>query len=132
MKVRVGKFRPCWQLSQANWLASPIWEVKLRSDDNYWARPIHEPTRITRELLRGRQILVLLRCEQFDRHARADVRSLRQLGDITVFWRGGQRLDRIAGAKFPFYAVAVPPFGRETDVRFVWNSKRSRVAGRLA
>ena len=131
MKVRTGKFRRNCEMTQVDWLASPIWEVKLRADDNFWARPIHEPTRVTRELLHGRRVLVLLQCEQFDRPALAEVRSLRQLGDISVFWRNGQRLDRIAAAKFPFYAVAVPPFGRQTEVRFVWNTKHSRVARRI-
>ena len=131
MKVRTGKFRRVFELSKEDWLASPIWEVKLRFDD-YWARPIHEPTRVTRELLRGRQIVVLLRCEQFDRRALAEVRSLRQLGDISVFWRGRQRLNRIAAAKFPFYAVVIPAFGRDCDVRFVWRTKRSRCAPRAS
>jgi hypothetical protein len=132
MKVRTGKFRRVREMSQDEWLATPIWEVKLRSDDNYWARPVLEPARITGELLRGRRIVVVARCEQSGRDALAEVRSLRQLGDISIFWRGRMTAaDRLAAAKFPFQVVAVPPFGRDSEVRFVCRMKRSRCANRV-
>jgi hypothetical protein len=118
-------------MSQDDWIASPIWELRLRSDE-YEARPIREPAKVTRELLQGRRIVVLVRCEQFGRQAFAEVRTMHELAAISVFWRRGwQPVDRISSAKFPFYVVAVPPFGRELDVRFVWKRKRSPFATRV-
>lgn len=112
MKICTGKFRPVGKMGQDDWLACPLWEIKLRSDDNYWARPIHSPTRVTRELLGGRRIVVLARCEQFDRDALAEVRSVRQLGEVSVFWRGGMiAVDRLTAAKFPFCLGASPMCG---------------------
>jgi hypothetical protein len=131
LKVRVGKFMQCSEMSQADWRASPIWELQWRFDAEYYARPIEEPAKVTRELLTRRSIVILVRCEQFDRYAIARVRSMHHLEDISVFWRGGwQPVERLSVAKSPFYVVAIPPFGRETDVRFVWKTKRSPFATR--
>ena len=132
MNVRTGKFQRAAVMSRSDWLASPIWELRLR-DDEYHARPVREPSRVTRELLRGRRIVILVHCEQLDGPALAEVRTMRRLDAISVFGRGGrQRLDSVGQAKFPFYVVAVPSFGRAAAVRFVWKNKGARLATRIA